>query len=165
MHFFHTSRLRTELRNNSLTEQDSVKYMIVASALYTYTTYTAIWFGGYRHWSVLLEALFVTLIGLFGTYECFRANGGDSGRDFIRRFCALSVPVGLKFAIASSLVAQVIYYVAPFVLTPTSFRDPEFVYRFFWLLFNLAMAFGFYWRMVYHITIAARPLTSQPSAA
>jgi hypothetical protein len=152
IHLWHTTRLRAELANNSVSERDAASYMLVAAGVYTYTFYAAGWFGGYQHWTVLFEAVMVAAISLVGTYECFRANGGAQGTQFIHRFCALSVPVGLKFAVVSAALALFMFHGIHLVVTPAAFRDPAFVIRVTWFTLNLALAFAFYWRLVHHIT-------------
>lgn len=157
MHLWNTSRLTDELRDKSISETDSVKYMLVGSGLYAFTVYSAGWFGGDRHWSVLLESMLVAVVALWGTYACFRANGGVTGEDFVRRFATLSVPVGLKLAALSIVAALTMYFGAPLVLSQAPFGDPELAYRLLWLVVNLGLTYAFYWRLVYHIARAASP--------
>jgi hypothetical protein len=155
-HLWHTSRLRAELAAQTMSERDSAMYMAVAALLYTYTFYLASWFGGYRHWSIVLEAVTVCAIGALGTIECYRANGGPTGRAFLARFCALSVPVGLKFALLNAAIALFMYYGFPLIVTPQTFRDPPFVWGLSTFVLNLTVAMLFYARLVHHLTILAK---------
>ncbi len=156
IHLWHTSRLRTELATQTLRERDSASYMVVAAVLYTYTFYLASWFGGYRHWSILLEAVTVCTIGVLGTMECFRANGGSTGQAFLTRFSALSVPVGVKFALLNAAIALFMYHGFPLIVTPENFRDPPFVWGLTTFVLNLAVSMLFYARLVHHLTILAK---------
>jgi len=155
-HLWHTRRLRAELAAQTLTERDSAIYMVVAAVLYTYTFYLASWFGGYRHWSILLEAVTVCVIGALGTMECYRANGGPTGQAFLARFCALSVPVGVKFALLNAALALFMYYGFPLIVTPEAFRDPPFVWGLTTFVLNLATAMLFYARLVHHLAFLAK---------
>ena len=156
LHWWHTDRLRTELANDSLSETDSLKYMLLAAFLYVQSNYLNLWFGAYRDWGFSLEALLVFAIGLVGTYECFKANGGATGHAFLLRFCALAVPVGLKVALFATLVSQAVYFGLSYVATPSLFRDPAFVYRFLSFVLPLVWTFVYYWRIAYHMGRVAR---------
>lgn len=151
LHWWHTERLQSDLANDTLSEPDSLKYMLLAAALLVYGSYINLWFGAYRDWGFFFEALIALAIGLIGTHECFKANGGADGRAFILRFSAVAVPVGLKVALFSTLVSQGVYYGFAYVVTPSAFRDPEFVYRLISFILPLAWAFIYYWRIAYHI--------------
>jgi hypothetical protein len=151
LHWWHTERLRSELAKDSLSEPDSLKYMLLAVFLFVYGSYVSVWLGAYRDWGFVFEALLVLAIGLIGTHECFKANGGSNGRAFLLRFSALAVPVGLKVAIFSTLVSQAVYFGFAHVVTPSVFRDPEFIYRFVSFVLPLVWAFVYYWRIAYHI--------------
>ena len=164
IHLWHTHRLRTELATQSLQERDSAVYMVVATVLYTYTFYATAWFGGYRHWAVLLEAVTVCAIGIFGTLECYRANGGPKGQSFLLRFSALCVPVGVKFALANAALALFMYYGFPHLATRETFRDPEFVWLLTSFILNLAMSFLFYVRLVHHISLVAKTSAAASAA-
>ena len=165
IHLWHTSRLRTELATQSLHERDSAAYMVVAAVLYTYTFYAAGWFGGYRHWTVLLEAVAVCAIGIFGTLECYRANGGANGHAFLSRFSALCVPIGVTLALLNAALALFMYYGFPHIATPTTFRDPEFVWRLTSFILNLAVSFLFCARLVHHMSLVAKASASVPANA
>lgn len=162
LHWWHTERLRAELATESLSEPDSLKYMLLAVLLFVYGSYTSVWFGSYRDWGFFWEALLVLAIGLIGTHECYRANGGAIGRGFLLRFSALAVPVGLKVAIVSTVVSQGVYFGFAYVVTSSAFRDPAFIYRFLSFVLPLVWAFVYYWRIAHHI---ARIQVAHGSAA
>jgi hypothetical protein len=151
LHWWHTERLRSELANDSLSESDSLRYMLLAVSLFVYGSYVSVWTGAYRDWGFFFEACLVLAIGLVGTNECFKANGGRSGRSFLLRYSALAVPVGLKVAVFSTVVSQAIYYGFAYVVTPSAFRSPEFVYRVLSFVLPLVWAFVYYWRIAFHI--------------
>ena len=133
--------------------------------LYTYTFYVTNWFGGYRHWAIPLEAVAVCAIGIFGTMECYRANGGSSGQAFLSRFSALCVPVGVKLALLNASLALFMHYGFPHIVTPVTFRDPEFVWRLSAFVLNLAVSFLFYARVVYHMSLVAKTASTAASDA
>jgi hypothetical protein len=151
LHWWHTDRLRAELANGSLSEPDSLKYMLLAAFLYVEAGYVNVWFGSYRDWGYLFEALLVLTISLVGTHECYKANGGSLGQAFLQRMAAIAVPVGLKVAIFATLVSQAVYFGFAYVVTPSTFRDPAFVYRFISFVLPPVWAFVYYWRIAHHL--------------
>ncbi|MGJ7583097.1 hypothetical protein ACSFA3_23300, partial [Variovorax sp. RHLX14] len=92
-HIWRTHRLRDDLARGEVTQLDSLKYMMGSAFLYAFALYSALWFGGYRDWTLPFEAAIVLAISAFGTHEAFLANGGSSGRDFILRFASIAVPI------------------------------------------------------------------------
>jgi len=152
IHWWHTERLRAELATDTLSESDSLKYMLLAAVLYVQANYTNLWFGAFRDWAFFFEAFLVLAVSLIGTHECFKANGGARGQAFLLRFCALAVPVGLKVAIFGTVVAQALYFGFPYVLTAIDARDPALIYRFVSFILPPAWAFIYYWRIAYHLS-------------
>ena len=139
--------------------------MVVAAVLYTYTFYAASWFGGYRHWSILFEAATVCAIGVFGTIECYRANGGQHGQAFLSRFSALCVPVGAKLALLNAGLALFMYHGFPHIVTQATFRDPQFVGSLVTFVLNLAVSLLFYVRLVHHLSLVAKASASSTANA
>lgn len=152
-HFWRTDLLADDLATNRLTEGSAVKYMLLGSALYTQSIYFALWFGAHRDWMFFFEVGLVLVISLIGINECFRANGGNEGSQFITRLSTLAVPIGLKLAIAGLVISQGFYYAAPYVLSGGAFRDPQMIYRYVSFLMPVAFTFVYYWRIAYHLNV------------
>lgn len=94
----------------------------------------------------------MAIISLIGVSECYNANGGPKGADFIRRLFVIGVPVGIKFAIASMALGQIAYFGFPSVVTTASFRDPGYVYELFLFAFSTVFMALYYWRIATHLT-------------
>ena len=151
--------LAADLATKRVSQRDSLKYMLLAAALYVQAIYFALWVGTYRDWGFAFELAMVLVISLLGVNECYKANGGDDGEDFLFRFAALAVPVGFNLAVLSLLLGQAIYWGAPFVLGHGTFRDPQMVYRLVSFIMPLAFTFVYYWRIAHHLaTVRARQL-------
>ena len=147
-----------DLRNNAVTDREGAGYMMLSAFLYTQANYSALWFGGYRDWAFLFEALMVLLISVIGVHECFKANGGDMGVSFLMRFCALAVPIGVKIAVVGMALGQAVYYGFPYVVGHGTFRDAAFVYRVISFTMALTFTFVYYWRIAYHLAAIRRTL-------
>jgi len=151
IHWWNTDKLVERLVTDSLSESESLRYAMVAAALYTQAMYWATWFGGYQSWLLLYEFAAVTAVALIGVSECFKANDGSLGSDFLKRLAVLGVPVGIKVMLASIVLGQVLYFGFPYVVTPTTFRDPVFVYQLASFVFGMAFMAAFYWRIAFHL--------------
>ena len=85
IYLWRTDRLVNVLVNEQLTETDSRNYMVVSALIYTYIIYSGLWFGGSREWMLLFEAVMTLGICVVGINECFKANGGSAGTQFLIR--------------------------------------------------------------------------------
>lgn len=151
MHIWNTRKLRDDLVHDRLDETDGLKYMLAAALLYVILNYSALWFGGYRNWTLLFEAALTLAISFVGTHEAFVANGAASGRDFVRRYCVIAVPIGFKVLVLNLLVATLMHFGLPHVLTNDTFRDPAFVYRLLVFVASLAYTIIYFMRIAHHM--------------
>ena len=162
IHWWNTDRIVERLADGQVSEQEAVRYAMIGAVLYTQAIYFATWFGGYRSGLLIYEFFVVTIIALVGVGECFKANGGAQGTDFLKRLSVISVPVGIKLALVGSTFGQVAYFGFPYVVTPTTFRDPVFVYQLFSFAFAAAFTFIYYWRIAMHLARLLRIERSNP---
>jgi hypothetical protein len=164
-HFWHTDRLAKELAANSMSERSACQYTMLGTVIYTLTTYTSLWFGAMRDWDFFFELVFVLVVSLVGVRECYKANGGSEGTQFITRSSVLSVPIGLKLALAGTALGQGLYFAAPYFFGSSVLRDPELVYRYISFLVPVAFTFIFYWRIAHHLRYVKATAVSEASSA
>ncbi len=127
-----------------------------SAVIATEALYYAYWFGSERGWLLLLELVAVCVISLIGLHECFKSNGGAGGSHFLKRLFCLGVPVGLKLAIASAVVGQIIYFGFPRLASGGTFRNPYFVYQLASFFIAGAFTVVYYWRIAYHMAHIAK---------
>lgn len=151
IHWWRSKKLVKDLAEDHVTEQESLWYAMISAVLYFETVYYTNWFGGYRSGTLLLEALVVTVIGLVGLSECYKANGGATGSHFLKRLYCLGTPVGIKIALASIILGQINYFVFPRVVTQTEFRDPLFVFQLMSLFITGVFTVLYYWSIAAHM--------------
>jgi hypothetical protein len=155
-HWWHTHRLVEDLAQDRVTERESLRYAMWSVVIAVQTLYYAYWFGGDRGWLFFIEFGAVCVICLIGLHECFKSNGGTEGAQFLKRLFCLGVPVGLKLAIASAVVGQIVYFGFPRFATPGLFRDPYFVYQLASFFMAGSFTVVYYWRIAYHMAHIAR---------
>jgi hypothetical protein len=151
-HWWKSSKLVTQLAEGSMREVDAVRYMAIAAFQYQVVLYMAAWYGNWRGSQLLVECLVVLAISLVGIHECYKANGSASGRQFLLRYCALSVPVALKLGLLSTAVGLAMSYGGGYVINRATFRDPNFVHEVLAFVLALVFTFAFYWRVAFHLS-------------
>jgi hypothetical protein len=165
LHLWRTDLLAQDLVTNRLPERSAAHYLMASAALYVQSNYSALWFGAYRDWAFFLELVVVLAVSLIGVNECYKANGGSDGTQFITRYCALSVPIGIKIAVLGIVLGQGFYYASPFLLGGGIFSQPQLVYRYVSFIMPIAFTFLYFWRIASHLgNMQARPATRASSA-
>ena len=150
IYWWDTDKAVAKLADGCVSERESMGYAMVSAFLLSQGVYYAIWFGGNTSWLVLYEFFVVMVVSLVGIHVSFTANGGGAGNDFLKRLSVISVPVGIKVAIASTVVGQAAYHGFPYVVTTANFRDPVHVYQMFCFASAIAVTSIFYWRLTTH---------------
>jgi hypothetical protein len=108
--------------------------------------------AGYRSWLLLYEFIVVTIISVVGLAECFKAMAVRTVL-IPQRLSVIGVPIGIKVALAAIVLGQASYVGFGYIVTPTTVRNPTFVYELYSFAFAAAFMFVFYWRIA---------LTGQP---
>jgi len=162
IHWWRTDKLVEDLALGKVSEVQSLRYAMISALLIAALQYYAYWLGGERGWFLGMEFVAVCVISLIGLGECFKANGGPSGADFLRRMYCLGVPMGLKISLVSIVVGQVMYFGFPRVVTTTSFRNPYFVYELAVFFVMGVLTVSYYWRIAYHLGRIASAERSNP---
>ncbi|MGM0497921.1 MAG: hypothetical protein ACQESJ_08390 [Bacteroidota bacterium] len=106
IHLFSSKKLIQDFKKKSITQKDTMKYLIVVllwSLLASFCfEYPQEYISGEVVQSELSsKAYFIRLgvlllIHIFGVYICFWENSRGDGENFIERFICLSVPIGIK---------------------------------------------------------------------
>src|SRR5260221_42582 len=155
IHWWQTHELVDDLAHGRVTEQQSVWYAMFSAVIGTEVLYYAYWFGGERGWLLFLEFGAVCVISIIGLHECFKANGGATGSHFLKRLFCLGVPVGIKLAIASALVGQLMYFGFPRLAMAGVFSRTHFFFRLASFFIAGTFTVIYYWRIVYHMSSIA----------
>lgn len=151
IHWWRTEALVRELAEGRVGERESLAYAMLSALLYFQAVYYGIWFGGTQSAMVIAEFLAVTLVALAGLYECFKANGGAAGTDYLKRLYCLGVPVGIKVSLATVVLGQAIAFGFGRVVRPQDFRDPALAYQLLSFFFAGAFTVLYYWRVARHM--------------
>ncbi|OTG81974.1 hypothetical protein B9T33_05470 [Acinetobacter sp. ANC 5054] len=113
MHFWNVNKLIDLLRENKVTESGFKNYYI-ASSILIFFSYLALTLtpesSATEAW-----ASFILQVGLLISWinAIFKANGGEHGRDFLKRFIALYLPVTIQSLVIFIAIAVVIEALLP----------------------------------------------------
>ncbi|MFI0376533.1 MAG: hypothetical protein ACH253_10220 [Candidatus Thiodiazotropha sp.] len=149
MRILNITALAKDLANDEISEKKGMHYFLASSLLILFVTYYSMWWGVVRDWIFYFELVIVAVITVFGCLNAFEANGGNEGRDFVKRAVCLSVPAGVRVNVVSVLFGLGLYLSAGQIFTSISFGDPSRAYMlisyagfvgfniyFWWLLVN-----------------------------
>ncbi len=157
VHWWNTGNLAGELALDTVSEAQCLAYAMINVMLITISLYYAYWFGTQRGWMLFIEFAIVCVVALIGLNECFKANGGSGGADFLKRLVCLGVPVGLKFAVIGIVAAQLFYFGMPRIAASAGLRNSDFAYELGTLALVSALTAGYYWRLARHMARIAKP--------
>ena len=147
MHFWNVNKLIDDLKENKVTESGFKNYYIASSILIflSYLTLTL------TPESSPTEAWasFILQVGLLISWinAIFKANGGEHGRDFLKRFIALYLPVTIQSIVIFLIIGIIIEAILPFV---TSALDEMALKQFTIakdLIFEVVISTYIYWRI------------------
>ena len=171
-HSWDTKALVEDLAYERISESDSLKYEMGQASLLVFMNYWALWISVGRSWTLVFEFLVIIVVTVFGTLECFKANGGATGANFLRNFVCVSWPVNVKLTLLGLLFTTGLYYSFPRVAL--GFRDPGFVYTGITYAYVVLLAMAFFWRCSLHLGAVAKirgsgrvsnDASSEPAAA
>ena len=155
-HPFSVTRTRDALRADTISQREELRYWLFSSVIWLFYMYHSGWVGLAVNWFLLYDVGAALAILVIGLHEAFKANGGDSGRDFLRRVILIGVPLGVGVLLASQVLYWLGWWAFPRVFSAQSFRDPAFAWQVVnFLIFN-GIQVWFWWRTCHHLSILNR---------
>jgi hypothetical protein len=140
MFFWNINELKQQHRNNSISELDSLKYILLLSLIGMlpipkppyFTTGTFFYY------------VFGATIFVLGTVYCYRRNGGSSGKNFLVRYISLSWVLAIRF-LPSLLVLGAL--MAFGVFSRFEFIEQKVIV----IVITYTYSIIYYWRISHHI--------------
>lgn len=149
MYIWKTSALAEDIKNNSVGQKEWKKYYLAVSIFMTLTMYITAVTPRENITAVLVEAVAIVGILIFGVSFTYQSNKGDSGVDYIPRMTALAFPVLVKLFLLS-ILAGVLIGVLIGVLSEV-LSLPEDIMEWFMVGFVSVIQVTFFWRINVHI--------------
>jgi hypothetical protein len=100
MYFWNIESLKSDIRNNNLTEKDRFKYAFVYIVINAITI-ELMFYSGYETSNILdtVNSILTVMFVFIGTIFAFRANGGSSGTDFLGRYFSIGFVITIRFSV------------------------------------------------------------------
>ncbi len=113
MHLIRTGKLREELINDSMSKREELKYLLVFLVFSAVSGQLAE--NSSEGTYFIAESVSVVLITVLGVIWCYDANQQGNGKDFIKRFVSVSVPVLFKLTLVMlSLILVLVYVISKY---------------------------------------------------
>lgn len=90
--------LERKISNNELTEKDGYNYLMATMVLTTIVVVGLSRQDSYS-WFNFLNAIIAVGITVWGINACYRVNNDLDGKDFLKRFLAISWVIGMRIAL------------------------------------------------------------------
>lgn len=96
MIWFDIKALEKKISDNELSEKDSFNYVLAYAIVFTVAVILASVSGGGIVWMQIISCLISVLIVIWGITQLFKVNKALDGKDFCKRFIAISWVVGVR---------------------------------------------------------------------
>lgn len=126
MELFNPNQVVRDLQDGKINEKDSMKYLaftLVFEGFNTLLPQSGVK-DEYTFKTALLFFVISIAVGIWGTLRCYRANGRESGKEFIKRYVCVSVPVNIIAGLATIIGLLVLSPIVAFITRGFPKPDP-----------------------------------------
>ncbi|ENW91946.1 MULTISPECIES: hypothetical protein [Acinetobacter] len=150
MYFWNTKKLIEDLKNDRLSEQNYKNYYLISSVFMFIIMFAMRLSPIVDVVQNTIDALLNIIIFIIGVNFCFKANGGNQGKQFLSRLICLCLPIGIRFILAYFLLILCIIFA--FIVTARfidSTQIPALIapyQKWVMLIISIFMQVMMYWR-------------------
>lgn len=149
IHFWNIQALARDLATDRVSERLGMLYFLAGTIVVLISVQYSLWWGPRRGWLFFFEFFVLVAIAIAGCISCWRANGADSGQNFVLRTVCLSVPAGVRVSVLGIAFGSAIDYFFEAIFGGGVFADPERAYDI--VGYAVSVGFGiYYWYLVYN---------------
>jgi hypothetical protein len=149
-----TDLLTEAVARRDLSEREQFLLTLFGQIVLFVASYIALFSGIARDWISAAQALVLLAITVFGMSSAFKANGGDHGQDFARRFLIVSIPISVKL----SFLSWIAFYAMSWAITMVTLRAAdttfEITMKVFETTWNIVLTSLFFWRLSHWMSVA-----------
>ncbi|MBU2884399.1 hypothetical protein KO507_01325 [Gilvimarinus agarilyticus] len=145
MYIWKTAALSKDIKNHNVNQNEWRKYYLAASIFVTIAIYLTALTPHASLMAVLIEAIVMIGILIFGVSFTYHSNKGDDGTDYIARMTALALPISVKAFVISLAFGVIIGVLSQALSISASSFD--------WLMlvFGSIIQVCIFWRLNEHI--------------
>jgi len=144
MYLWKINNLVSDLREESLTQENFKNYYLVTSVIITLLFYVIAFDTPTNLTHYLADSIGTIIVTIFGLNLAFNANGGNTGTHFLNKTVSITVPLMIRLGVAFTLV------MIPFVVLELFF-SMSISEEWFLSIFTLSVNIIFFWRLVVHL--------------
>lgn len=148
MYFWNIKKLKSELAEKSLTEHESLKYLVVN--LFLFSIWAVIPQPAANRWDIILGIITVA-ITMFGTIYMYRCNKGAHGINFLQKYLSLSWVYGIRWTVLTFIPVLIVYWIIVMMFMDTFEQTTWHSTAVFSLLFA-----QYYYRLGKHVADVAK---------
>src|SRR5659263_14252 len=104
MIWFNIKNLESKISNNELSDKDGFNYLL-ANAIVTVISISISTVHEHDRWIKLVGMIIAVMITIWGIKAAYNANNDNDGKDFLKRFLAISWVVSMRILVAFFLLA------------------------------------------------------------
>lgn len=145
MYVWKTGSLSEDIKKNTISQKEWKKYYLAVSTFMTLAMYLTAISPRDDLMAVMIEAILIVGILIFGVNITYKSNKGDSGSDYIPRMTALSLPILIKLFLLSLLFGVLLGFLSE------AFSLSESVIEWLTVCFVVLVQVLFFWRINTHI--------------
>jgi uncharacterized membrane-anchored protein len=154
MYLWNISVLESKLKAGTITQRQYLGYFLIFVMLFTVGTEISGYMPDEASLESILSSCFVIFSTLLGVLACYTANRKGDDKDFLERYIALSLPIGIKMTVLF-ICLMVVYMLVLYVLAPQEFsyylEEMSIVY----VLLGVGVTVFFYMRLYKSIRTVA----------
>jgi hypothetical protein len=144
--------MRESLRNDAISQSDELNCMLISVLLSICYLYVYGFFGIKLEGNSLLAFAFAISTNYLGICLTYQSNGGEQGRDFLRRAIVLSVPLNISALALQLVLVGIAWFAFPYLHREVEFADPSWVWQLTLLVIFNVIVIWYWWRMRLHMT-------------
>jgi hypothetical protein len=148
MYFWNIEALKSDIRNNQLTEKIKFIYALIYIGLSTIALELTPFMSedNINGWDIMYSISSI-LIVIVGTIMAYKANGGPNGNEFLGKYFSISFVLSIRFLVLliPLFIAMIAYY--SIVFSEVEQINSSFIDTVPYIIWYAAL----YWRICYHI--------------
>lgn len=149
MYIWNTKALAHELAAETLAQKHYKNYYLATALFISFVYYYGIYSPYNNEWVIVVEGILTLFIMLIGINSAYLANGGDQGKQFIKRITALSFPILIQNAVAGMVFVALLGMIYYFLPQYMDWFDPW--YEWSVCLFTLILQILFFTRLSFYM--------------
>lgn len=156
MYFWNAEALAQELKADTLSQPERMKYLLAFMLFFTpLTELLYLYFPTQKTSLAVLSVILNGVMTLGGVIVCYFANRAAQGKNFVERFICLNVPISIRLGVLLGVAVVLVECIKSFFKIPES-DSHLYVMNVGDLVFNVFLEGIYFWWMFRYLREIAR---------